>query len=110
METEFVFISNQSTDKNLQKYYTNFKKLIDFIKERKLYAENSDFYNKKITEINDIISRDFHEKYDKEGKNIIAKNFSEITVFLADKHNLHKKINFLQYFFRLECFFEWRLE
>lgn len=30
METEFVFISNQSTDKNLQKYYTNFQKLIDF--------------------------------------------------------------------------------
>ena len=105
METEFVFMSNQSTDKNLQKYYTNFKKLIDFIKERKLYAENSDFYNKKITEINDIISRDFHEKYDKEGKNIIAKNFSEITVFLADKHNLHKKNKFLAIFLPLGMLF-----
>ncbi len=105
METEFVFISNQSTDKNLQKYYTNFKKLIDFIKERKLYAENSDFYNKKITEINDITSRDFHEKYDKEGKNIIAKNFSEITVFLADKHNLHKKNKFLAIFLPLGMLF-----
>ena len=89
----------------MQKYYTNFKKLIDFIKERKLYAENSDFYNKKITEINDIISRDFHEKYDKEGKNIIAKNFSEITVFLADKHNLHKKNKFLAIFLPLGMLF-----
>ena len=105
METEFVFISNQSTDKNLQKYYTNFQKLIDFIKERKLYAENSDFYNKKITEINDIISRDFHETYDKEVKNIIAKNFSEITVFLADKHNLHKKNKFLAIFLPLGMLF-----
>ncbi len=110
METEFVFISNQSTDKNLQKYYTNFKKLIDFIKERKLYAENSDFYNKKLRKLMILSLVIFMKNTIKKGRTLSQKIFPKLQFFLRINIICTKKINFLQYFFRLECFFEWRLE
>lgn len=82
METEFVFISNQSTDKNLQKYYTNFKKLIDFIKERKLYAENSDFYNKKLRKLMILSLVIFMKNTIKKGRTLSQKIFPKLQFFL----------------------------
>lgn len=75
---KFAKISTKSEDKKLQKFYKNFQRLIDFIENRGIYVENSKFYDKKISEINEKISENFHEKYDKNAKNIIVKNFREI--------------------------------
>lgn len=75
---KFVKISTKSEDKKLQKFYQNFQRLIDFIENRGIYMENSEFYDKKISEINEKISENFGEKYDKNAKNIIVKNFREI--------------------------------
>lgn len=75
---KFAKISTKSEDKKLQKFYQNFQRLIDFIENRGIYVENSEFYDKKISEINEKISENFHEKYDKNAKNIIVKNFREI--------------------------------
>lgn len=80
---KFAKISTKSEDKNLQKFYKNFQRLIDFIENCGIYMENSEFYDKKISEINEKISENFGEKYDKNVKNIIIKNFREILGFLG---------------------------
>lgn len=98
---KFANISTKSEDKKLQKFYKNFQRLIDFIENRGIYVENSEFYDKKISEINEKISENFHEKYDKNAKNIIVKNFREIVGFLGQKHNLHTKNKFMLIFMML---------
>lgn len=102
---KFVKISTKSEDKKLQKFYQNFQRLIDFIENRGIYMENSEFYDKKISEINEKISENFGEKYDKNAKNIIVKNFREIIWFLGQKHNLYTKNKFLAIFISLGLLF-----
>lgn len=96
---------DKTNDEKLKRFHKNFERLIFFIKNRGLYDENSQFYNEKISEINEIIWKNNLEKYDKESKKIIVKKFGEILSFLEKKHNLHRKNKFLALFLSLGIFF-----
>lgn len=95
----------QTNDEKLKRFHKNFERLIFFIKNRGLYDENSQFYNEKISEINEIIWKNNLEKYDKESKKIIVKKFGEILSFLEKKHNLYRKNKFLALLLSLGIFF-----
>lgn len=98
MEKTILLNLTQTNDEKLKIFHKNFERLIDFIKNRGLYDENSQFYNEKISEINEVIWKNNLKKYDKESKKIIAKKFGEILAFLEKKHNLRRKNKFLVIF------------
>lgn len=84
----FAKISEYSKDADLLMIYTNFQKLIDFVKNRGIFDENADFYTQEIEKVNVILSEFFSEKYDKKAKKAISKSFYDICRFLLKKHKL----------------------
>lgn len=101
MKTSLLPLSEQSSDKNLQKYYTNFQKILDFVKKQGLYEENSDFYNAQIVEVNAALAKNFDDQYDKHTKKVIIYIFRKIIGFLWKTHNFHTPNTFFAVYLSL---------